>query len=181
MPPASSTATAASCAGADAPTRLASWAGADAPRLTHPFAYFVGTGRLVIVVDPSRRTQLVALPFTTRLHRPLAAFVALIVLAGLDLVGAVLAKHWNDHRSWVSLVGGMLVFAALFGVYGTSLAYGELATVTISWVVILQVGVLLIDRYHNGVRLPAGKWLAVIAILALQGYLLVSSNAVRPA
>ena len=75
------------------------------------------------------------------------------------------------------MLGGMGVFAVLFWVYGRSLAYAELATVTISWVVMLQVGVLLIDRFRDGVHLPPGKWLAIAAILGLQGYLLLASNA----
>jgi predicted RND superfamily exporter protein len=122
------------------------------------------------------RSQSLALA-VLRWQRPILAVSSLLALAGLDLVGAVLAKHWNDHRSLVSMLGGMGVFALLFWVYGRSLAYGELATVTISWVVMLQVGVLLLDRFHNGVHLPSGKWIAIAVILGLQAYLLLAPNA----
>ena len=44
---------------------------------------------------------------------------------------------------------------------------------TIGWIVVLQVGLLLIDRFHFGVQLAPGKWLAVVVILVAQGYLLL--------
>ena len=55
----------------------------------------------------------------------------MLVLAGLDLVGAVLARHWADQRALLSLVGTMTVFALLFLVYGKSLGYAELSTITV--------------------------------------------------
>ena len=60
--------------------------------------------------------------------RPLAAIGAPWSRGGpavLDLVGAVLARRYADHRSVLALVGGCLVFGLLFWVYGKSLAYGE--------------------------------------------------------
>jgi len=116
------------------------------------------------------------LRLTGRWSRPVLAVLSMIALATLDLAGALLAKYWSDHRSVVPLLGGMGVFALLFWVYGRSLAYAELATVTISWVVMLQVGVLLLDHFRDGVHLPAGKWLAIVVILGLQGYLLLAPN-----
>ena len=41
------------------------------------------------------------------------------------------------------------------------------------WIVILQVGLLLIERFHIGVHLDPGKWVAVVVILVAQGYLLL--------
>ena len=38
----------------------------------------------------------------------------IVMLAGLDLIGAALARSWADHRSAVSLIGGVLVFGLLF-------------------------------------------------------------------
>ena len=53
----------------------------------------------------------------------------------------------------------------------------ELATVTFGWVVLLQVGLLLIQRFHGGVQLGAGRWTAVVLILALQAYLILAPAA----
>ena len=78
-----------------------------------------------------------------------------LVLAVLDLVGAVLARRYADHRSVLALVGGCLVFGLLFWVYGKSLAYAELATVTFGWIVMIQVGVMLLERFQRGQRDPA--------------------------
>ena len=59
---------------------------------------------------------------------------------------------------------------------------GALALVTMGWIVILQVGLLLIDRFQYGVHLAPGKWVAVGVILVAQGYLLLGpggSNLLR--
>jgi uncharacterized membrane protein YdfJ with MMPL/SSD domain len=107
------------------------------------------------------------------LPRPLVAVAAMVVLAGLDLVGAVLAKNWSDRGSLISLLGGVAVFGLLFVVYGSSLAYAELATVTFGWVVILQIGVVLLQRVQDGVAIAPDRLGVMIAILALQGYLVL--------
>ena len=44
---------------------------------------------------------------------------------------------------------------------------------TMGWIVVLQVGLLLIDRFHFGVHLDTGKRVAVVVILVAQGYLLL--------
>jgi len=93
---------------------------------------------------------------------------SMLALAGLDLVGAVLARQWADHRAVISLVGGMAVFAVLFVVYGRSLDYAELSTVTIGWVAFLQIGVVLLDRFDNGVNIPPHKLIAMGAIMLAQ-------------
>ena len=92
---------------------------------------------------------------------------SMIALAGLDLLGAMLARSWADHRSVVTLVAGIAVFGLLFVVYGNSLSSAELSTVTVGWIVMLQIGVLVLERL-DGVTIPVGKVLAVVAILALQ-------------
>jgi hypothetical protein len=97
----------------------------------------------------------------------------MITLAALDLAGAALARHWSDHRSAVSLVGGLVVFSLLFVVYGKSLDYARLSTVTIGWVVLLQVGVVVLDRVH-GIAIPPPKLAAIAVILACQAYLTLS-------
>lgn len=97
----------------------------------------------------------------------------IVALAGLDLIGAALARSWADHRSAVSLIGGVLVFGLLFVVYGKSLDHAELSTITIGWVVLLQVGVVVLDRFH-GVMISTPRMAAIGLILALQAYLTVS-------
>ncbi len=110
---------------------------------------------------------------TSGTHRPLFPVVAAMVMLGaLDLTGAWLARTWSEHRSTIALIGGMLVFASLFVVYGRSLAYAELSTVTIGWVVVLQIGVVVLDRLH-GVVIPPSRMGAIALILALQAYVTV--------
>ena len=105
-------------------------------------------------------------------HGTLAAVGAIVLLAMLDLVGALLARHWANHHSTVALVGGITVFGLIFVVYGKSLDYAELGTVTIGWVVLLQVGVVLIDHHHNAVAIPLDRWLVIALIVAGQAYLM---------
>jgi hypothetical protein len=106
--------------------------------------------------------------------RPLVAIVAMIVLAGLDLVGAMLAKHWSDHRSLLSGAGGLAVFGVLFFVYGSSLAYAELATVTFGWIGMLQVGVVIQQRVQEGTPIGIDRGAAMAVMLTLQAYLLLA-------
>ncbi len=113
----------------------------------------------------------------TDAHRSVVPVIAaMIALAGLDLIGAMFARSWADHRSIVSMVGGIVVFGLLFVVYGKSLDYVELSTVTIGWVVLLQVGVMVIDRLHGAV-ISAPRLGAMGLILILQAYLTVSGLA----
>jgi hypothetical protein len=109
--------------------------------------------------------------------RPMLALAAMVALAGLDLVGAILARRYADQRSWVTLIGGVAIFGLLFWIYGRSLAYSELATVTFGWVIIVQVGVVVLDRVNSGVTIPTGKGLAMVAMVGLQCYLLFAPAA----
>src|SRR5690242_5993354 len=104
------------------------------------------------------------------------AMIAMLALAGLDLVGAVAAKEWATQHSLPGLVLGAGAFLALFWVYASSLQYAELVQVTMGWVAILQIGLLVIDRVRYGVELPTGKWLAVVLLLAAQAYLLLAPS-----
>jgi hypothetical protein len=106
-------------------------------------------------------------------RRLVPIIVAIAALAALDLIGAVLARSWSDHRSIIAMVGGMTVSSLLFLVYGKSLDYAELSTVTIGWIVLLQIGVVVLDRLH-GVAIPPPKLAAIVLILALQTYLTAS-------
>lgn len=104
---------------------------------------------------------------------PVVATVAMVLLAGLDLVGAVFAKEWADNGSLRGLVIGAGCFLVLFWVYASSLRYAELSLVTMGWIVILQVGVLLVDTLRYGVALPMDKLVAIAVVLVAQGYLLL--------
>ena len=108
---------------------------------------------------------------------PVVATLAMVCLAGLDLAGAVLAKEWASNGSVRALVLGAGAFLVLFWVYASSLRYAELALVTMGWVVILQVGLVLVDRWRYGVELPAGKWVAIAVVLVAQAYLVLAPSA----
>ena len=108
---------------------------------------------------------------------PVVATLAMVCLAGLDLAGAVLAKEWATNGSVHALVLGAGAFLVLFWVYASSLRYAELALVTMGWVVILQVGLVLVDRWRYGVQLPTGKWVAIVVVLVAQAYLVLAPSA----
>ncbi|GAA3396456.1 hypothetical protein [Cryptosporangium minutisporangium] len=101
---------------------------------------------------------------------------AMVALAGLDLIGSYCAMRYmdNGHQLWWS--AGAIAFLGLFGVYAASLQWAELGTVTLGWIVLLQVGVLVMDRVENGVVVPAGKWAAMAVIFALMTYMILAPN-----
>ncbi len=101
------------------------------------------------------------------------AAAAMVLLGALDLAGAYAAKEAVARRSVGFGAAGVLLFVTLFWVYCSSLQYAELAPVTLGWVVILQVGVVLLDRFKYGQTVPRGHWLAVVLILAAQAYLIL--------
>jgi hypothetical protein len=100
----------------------------------------------------------------------------MLVLAGLDFVGALLARRWAHGGSVVWFVAGALCFVVLFWVYGASLRYADLVCVTFGWVAALQVGLLLVGRSQAAKPLPLHSWVAAGAIIALEGVLIASSN-----
>lgn len=105
------------------------------------------------------------------------ALVAMVVLAGLDLAGAYAAKEAVSRRSPAFAALGMGLFVVLFWVYSSSLQYAELGPVTLGWIVVLQVGVVLLDRYHYNQAVPRGHWMAIVLIIAAQAYLLLAPAA----
>jgi hypothetical protein len=111
---------------------------------------------------------------------PVVAAVAMLLLAAVDLAGAYVAKEAVVRRSLPWAVAGIALFVLLFYVYASSLQYAELALVTLGWVVVLQVGVLVLDHVRYGNALSADKWVAVAVILAAQAYLLLASSAAAP-
>ncbi|MEO6411908.1 MAG: hypothetical protein ABIO48_04915 [Pedococcus sp.] len=106
----------------------------------------------------------------------LVATIAMVALAGLDLLGALAAKEWAEHRSPVPMLVGLATFGVLFWVYASSLQYAELALVTMGWIVMLQVGLVVLDRVRYGVELSPGKWVAIVVLLAAQSYLLLAPS-----
>jgi hypothetical protein len=104
----------------------------------------------------------------------LVAGTAMLVLAVLDFVGSLAAKEWADGGSPRWLLAGVGCFLVLFYVYASSLQYAELATVTMGWIVLLQVGILVLDHVRYDVTLPPARWVAIGLILVLQGYLVLA-------
>ncbi len=108
---------------------------------------------------------------------PVTLFGAMAALAALDFVGALFAKGWVEHRSPWLFGAGVATFVVLFVVYAHSLEVAELSTVTFGWIVCLQVGLVVFERVRYAVALPTGKVVAIVAILALQAYLVLGANA----
>ena len=104
---------------------------------------------------------------------PVLLLFAAVLLAALDIGGAIAAKRWATTGSTLWFVGGVALFAVLFWAYGSALQYAELSIVTMGWIVMLQVGLLVVDRVVNAVVLSRGQWVAIVGILALQGYLVL--------
>lgn len=109
--------------------------------------------------------------------QPVVLGVCVIVLAGLDFLGALAAAEGIARRSTLLLLAGAAAFLVLFYAYASALQYAELAIVTFGWIVVLQVGLLLLDRFHYDVALTRGQWVAVAVLLLAQTYLLLGSHA----
>ena len=106
----------------------------------------------------------------------LNATIAMAGLAALDLVGAYAAKEWMLHRSASMLGLGMVSMVLLFWVYASALQFAELAVVTFGWIVLLQLGVLVLDQVKYGVHHPPRTWMVVGIMMAAQGYLVIGAN-----
>jgi hypothetical protein len=109
--------------------------------------------------------------------QPVVATVAMVLLAVLDLAGSLAAKEAVERRSVALALTGAGFFLLVFWVYISSLKVAELSAVTFGWVVILQVGVVLLDRFRYGVMLAPGTWLAIAILLAAQAYLILAPTA----
>lgn len=106
----------------------------------------------------------------------LTSLSAMLLLAAFDFAGAVFAKEWADTRRPWWFAAGLLTFVGLFCFYANSLKTAELSIVTIGWVVFLQVGLLLYERFRYGAELPPQKWVAIVLVLLLQAYLVLAPN-----
>jgi hypothetical protein len=105
---------------------------------------------------------------------PVVAVVAMVLLAVVDLGAAYVTKEAVVRRSLPLAITGVALFVLLFYVYASSLQYAELTLVTLGWIVLLQVGVVLLDRFRYGQVFGPDKWLAIVLILAAQTYLLLA-------
>jgi hypothetical protein len=110
-----------------------------------------------------------------RLPAPVVLLLAILLLAGLDLLGAVAAKTWSEEHTIPWFAAGALVFVILFWVYGSVLRVAELSVVTLGWIVILQVAVVILDRVRYAVTVTPIQCGAIILILLLQGFLVLSN------
>lgn len=101
---------------------------------------------------------------------------AMVALTGLDLLGSYCAIRFMDsgHQLWWS--AGAIAFLGVFAVYAASLHWAELGTVTLGWIVGVQIGVLIMDKVANGVVVPPGKWVAMTAIFLLMAYMIFAPN-----
>lgn len=129
---------------------------------------------LTVAGDLAGLIRLSSLPSSWRFY--LLSTGAMLALAGLDFVGSVFAKEWTERQQPWLFLAGLATFGVLFVVYAQSLRYAELSIVTFGWVLFLQVGLVLLDTLHYGLRLPPGKWLAIAGLLVLQGYLILAPN-----
>lgn len=112
---------------------------------------------------------------------PVVAAVAMVILAIVDLASTYATKEAVVRRSVPWGVGGVALYVLLFYVYASSLQYAELTLVTLGWVVILQVGVVMLDRFRYGQVFGPDKWAAIALIIAAQAYLVLSPTAGRGA
>jgi hypothetical protein len=100
----------------------------------------------------------------------------MLLLAGLDFTGTLLAKEWTVHREPWQLAAGASAFLALFVALVCGLRYAEMSLLTLGWIVTLQVALILVDRSRYGIHLSIGGWFAVVTILVLQTYLVLGGG-----
>lgn len=100
----------------------------------------------------------------------------MVLLAALDFAGTMLAKEWTIHRQAWQLVLGAAAFLLLFAVLVIGLRYAEMSIVTLGWIVVLQAAVIVVDRSRYGTTITPGGWAAIVAIIVLQGYLVLGAT-----
>jgi hypothetical protein len=111
---------------------------------------------------------------------PAVATTALVLLTVLDLAGTVAAKEAIERRSAPIAVAGALIWVLMFWVFASTLRVTGLVVVTVGWCVLVQVSVLLMDRFHYGVTMSPGKYVAVVLAVAAQVYLLAGPSEQAP-
>ncbi|MEZ5298782.1 MAG: hypothetical protein R2697_21620 [Ilumatobacteraceae bacterium] len=91
-----------------------------------------------------------------------------LVLAAVDVIEAVMAKEWSERRSVWLLVGGVAAATALFALFSVAMRYSDMSTVTLGWIVVMQVGLMVTERVRYGVDHGLDRWAAVAGMIALQ-------------
>ncbi len=99
-----------------------------------------------------------------------------LALAGIDIAEAVLAKEWATRRSPWLLVAGLVASALLFAILVVALGYTEMSTLTIGWIVVLQLGLMVTETVRYGVSHAPDRWVVMGAIVCLLAYLVVSPS-----
>lgn len=99
-----------------------------------------------------------------------------LALAGIDLAEAVLAKEWATRRSPWLLVAGLVASGLLFALLVVALGYTEMSTLTIGWIVVLQLGLMVTESVRYGVTHAPDRWVAMGAIVCLLAYLVMSPS-----
>lgn len=97
----------------------------------------------------------------------------MMMLAALDLGGTYAAKESVERKSVGFAIVGVFLWVLAFAIYVEALEYVDLTPITLGWVVAVQIGVVLLDRFRYDVTLPQGWPVAVALILAGQAYLLL--------
>ena len=97
-----------------------------------------------------------------------------LVLAGLDIGESVLAKEWALRRSPWLLAAGLTASVLMFVLFVVAIGYTEMSTVTIGWVVLMQLGLMVTETVRYDVAHTTDRWVAMGAIVCLLGYLVVS-------
>ncbi len=87
-----------------------------------------------------------------------------------------MARRWAHGGSLLYFGAGAACFVVLFWMYGSSLRYADLVAVTFGWIAALQIGLMLFGRRASVAAIPARNWILAGVIVALEGYLLVSSD-----
>ena len=97
-----------------------------------------------------------------------------LLLAGLDITESVLAKEWALRRSPWLLAAGLSASMLLFALFVVAIGYTEMSTVTIGWVVVMQLGLMITESVRYDVAHTPDRWVVMGAIVCLLGYLVVS-------
>ncbi len=99
-----------------------------------------------------------------------------LLLAGLDVTESVLAKEWLLRRSpWV-LIAGLVSSIMLFVLFVVAIGYTEMSTVTIGWIVVMQLGLMVTETVRYGVSHSTDRWVVMGLIVCLLGYLVASTS-----
>ena len=99
-----------------------------------------------------------------------------LMLAAVDVVESVLAKEWSERRTLWLLAAGVATAVLLFGLFAFAVRFTDMSTVTLGWIVVLQVGLMVTERVRYGIDHGFDRWAVVAVMVGLQGYLLVTAT-----